>query len=278
MEKIISTTHGDLAASITGFGSDGSANTNAIPLLFIHGNSSCKEVFKHQIADLSADYCCIAIDLPGHGKSSDAIDPVSTYCMSGYADAMLQAMQELGIDNVYVVGWSLGGHIGIEMMNQSQRVKGLLISGTPPVGHNPEDMANAFLPSDHMAFTAQEVLTQQQADRYARATCGTPANYEAFLGEAVRRTDGRARRLMMESAMRGEGADQRQLIETDPRPVTVINGKDEPMINNQYLLDLNFKNLAGGKVHLIADSGHAPFWESPRQFNQLLRQSLKTFS
>jgi len=40
-----------------------------------------------------------------------------------------------------------------------------------------------------------------EADSYARATCGSSANYESFPGDAVRRTDGRARRLMMESAM-----------------------------------------------------------------------------
>ena len=271
MEKTIPTSHCNLAVSITTPEPSGSAQPDTIPLLFIHGNSSCKEVFKQQMADLAKDHQCIAIDLPGHGQSQNATDPATTYCMAGYADAILQAMQALAVNEFYVVGWSLGGHIGIEMMSQSPAVKGLLISGTPPVGHNPEDMANAFLPSEHMALTAQEILSEAEADSYARATCGTTANYESFLGEAVRRTDGRARRMMMESAMRGEGVDQRNMVETDPRPVAVVNGADEPMINNQYLLDLKFKNLSGGTVNLIPGSGHAPFWDSPDRFNKLLR-------
>lgn len=120
-------------------------------------------------------------------------------------------------------------------------------------------MTNAFLPTEHMALSTQEVLTEAEADSYVRATCGSSANYESLLGDAVRRTNGCARRLMMESAMRGEGVDQRHFVETDPRPVAVVNGQDEPMINNQYLLDLNFKSLSGGKVHLLPNSGHAPF-------------------
>lgn len=241
------------------------------PILLIHGNSSCKEVFKHQVqGEPGSTLRCISMDLPGHGSSDDAINPDETYTMSGYADAALQVMQVLGIETFIVFGWSLGGHIGIEMMSRSDRITGLLISGTPPISKDPADMANAFLPSEHMAFTGQETLSKEEADSYAHATCGANANYEEFLGEAVRRTDGRARRIMMEAAMRGEGANQRQVVEHDPTPLAIVNGADEPMVNNAYLKLIDYKSLWEGKVHLIPDVGHAPFWEAPEPFNELL--------
>jgi pimeloyl-ACP methyl ester carboxylesterase len=263
MEHKIETSHCTIAIEeSTGTGS---------PLLLIHGNSSCKEVFKNQMqGGIGATFHCIAMDLPGHGDSSNANNPDQTYTMSGYADVALEVMDKLGIKSFAVLGWSLGGHIGIEMLSRSDRLAGLLISGTPPISKDPGDMANAFLPSEHMNFTGQETLSRAEADRYAHATCGSDAAYEDFLGDAVRRTDGRARRIMMEAVMRGDGADQRQIVEHDPTPLAIVNGAEESIVNNVYLKLINYQNLWEGKVHLIPGMGHAPFWESPAEFDQLL--------
>jgi pimeloyl-ACP methyl ester carboxylesterase len=274
VDQKVTTSHCELSITVTKPQGEAYADLAQLPVLFIHGNSSCKEVFRRQMQVFGLQRTCIAIDLPGHGQSDDAIEPGISYNMVGYADAMLQVMQKLAVESFYVVGWSLGGHIGIEMMGQSDSVKGLLISGTPPIGSDGSDMADAFLPSDHMGLTGQEVFTNEEAASYARATCGAGAQHEPFLGEAVRRTDGRARRLMMEAAMRGEGVDQKHLIETDPRPIAVANGANEQMVNNQYLLSLKFSNLALGQVHLIADAGHAPFWEAPEAFNVILKRCI----
>ena len=60
-----------------------------LPVVMIHGNSSCKEVFARQLESPLADkYRMIAFDLPGHGASQDAVDPARTYSMPGYADVM----------------------------------------------------------------------------------------------------------------------------------------------------------------------------------------------
>ena len=263
MEDKIETSHCKIAVE--------KSNGTGTPLLLIHGNSSCKEVFKHQIGGkIGSTFQCIAMDLPGHGNSSNANNPDETYTMSGYADVALEVMDKLGINSFAVFGWSLGGHIGIEMLSRSDRLTGLLISGTPPISKDPGDMANAFRPSEHMNFTGQETLSDEEAHLYAHATCGSDATYEDFLGDAVRRTDGRARRIMMEAAIRGDGADQRLIVEHDPTPLAIVNGADEPMINNDYLKLINYQNLWEGKIHLIPDVGHAPFWESPEAFDEIL--------
>jgi pimeloyl-ACP methyl ester carboxylesterase len=269
MEQIVNTRHCKIALEkSTGTG---------LPLLLIHGNSSCKEVFKHQMqGDIGSTYQCIAMDLPGHGRSGNAVNPEQTYTMGGYADVALEIMELLNIKNFAVLGWSLGGHIGIEMMSRSNQIAGLLISGTPPISKDPADMANAFLPSEHRDFTDQETLSDEEADLYARATCGPEATFENFLGEAVRRTDGRARRIMMEAALSGLGTDQRQVVEHDPTPLAIVNGADEPFVNNTYLKLIDYKNLWQGKVHLIPGVGHAPFWETPEVFDVYLDRFLKS--
>lgn len=122
----VRTSHGSLVVEECGSGET--------PVLLIHGNSSCRGVFQRQLdSPLSRRRRLVAFDLPGHGQSSDAPDPMRTYTLAGLADAAIELLERLGISEVVVLGWSLGGHIGIEMMQRFPGMKGLVITGTPPV-------------------------------------------------------------------------------------------------------------------------------------------------
>jgi len=238
----------------------------------IHGNSACKEVFAHQFESrLAHRFRLIAFDLPGHGASADADDPRRTYSIPGYADVALELLASLGVDRVAVLGWSLGGHVGIELLARDLEVAGLAITGTPPIGHNAADFAAGFRPQEHMDLTGKEVFSDADIRAYANESTGAPA---AFLEAAVRRTDGRARRLMMEAAMAGRGADQREIVSTCSVPVAVITGANEPFVNNDYLATFPYRNLWDRTVHVIPGTGHAPFWERPQAFNPLFERFL----
>jgi pimeloyl-ACP methyl ester carboxylesterase len=246
------------------------------PILFIHGNSSCKEVFRHQI-DVSGfgdRYRCIAMDLPGHGASEDAIDPLKTYCMPGYADCALELLSILKAESAVVVGWSLGGHIAIEMVSKSARIPAYSISGTPPVAKGEDALAAGFLPSEHMHLAGQRDFSDEEADVYAHATCGINAPYEAFLLNAVKRTEGQARKNMFAAFVAGLGCDQQQLVQTNKTPLAIINGADEPFVNNDFVKSLAYANLWENKIHLLNNIGHAPFWEMPDQYNPILKRFL----
>jgi len=83
MKHNIATSHGLLAVEESSGG--------GLPLLLIHGNSFCRGVFRHQMQSSLADgRRLIAFDLPGHGGSSDAPDPVRSYTRPGLADAASQ--------------------------------------------------------------------------------------------------------------------------------------------------------------------------------------------
>jgi pimeloyl-ACP methyl ester carboxylesterase len=105
----VETSHGSLAVEECGHGE--------IPLVMIHGNSYSRGVFRHQLhSSLSANHRLIAFDLPGHGESSNAPDPERTYTLQGCADAATELLGKLGVTNAIVLGWSMGGNIGIEMI------------------------------------------------------------------------------------------------------------------------------------------------------------------
>jgi len=79
-------------------------------IIFIHGLGSYIPAWNRIIPELSKSYRCIAIDLPGYGKSSKA--PHSGL-MTYYADVVNEFVDTLKIKNFNIAGHSMGGQIAI---------------------------------------------------------------------------------------------------------------------------------------------------------------------
>src|SRR5262249_48596357 len=140
----------------------------------IHGNSFCRAVFRNQMqGPLAKNHRLISFDLPGHGQSSNAIDPARTYTRPGLAEATVELLDRLGVTEAIVFGWPLGGHIGIEMIPRFPGMRRLMISGAPPVGRN--QMAQALKASPHLGICSEPHLaisTVIKRHREVYAKCG----------------------------------------------------------------------------------------------------------
>jgi len=79
-------------------------------IIFIHGLGSYLRAWEKNIPELKKNYRCIAIDLPGYGKSSKGIYP---FTMDFFADVINEFMEKLNIRNAVIAGHSLGGQIAI---------------------------------------------------------------------------------------------------------------------------------------------------------------------
>lgn len=239
-----------------------------IPLVLIHGNSSSRKVFQHQIqSDFFKDVRVITFDLPGHGESDKAPVPAQTYTRVGLANAVSELFQTMDMKEAVVFGWSLGGHIAIEMMPNFSGMRGLAISGAPPV--SPQNMAHGFKKVPTMGAAAKEELSDAEIDSFVQTIFGQSAL--PFLRDLVANTDGRFRKILFEAARAGTGSDARIAVEETDIPIAVINGAEDPIINLDYFDEISFRNLWKNKCHRLTGSGHAPFWEAPDLFNPLLQ-------
>ncbi|WP_198680226.1 alpha/beta fold hydrolase [Cupriavidus agavae] len=263
---MLQTSHGQIAMEETGHGT--------LPVLLIHGNSSSRAVFAHQLhGALAEPYRFIAFDLPGHGDSSNATAPARTYTRPGFADVTVEVLAQLGIEEVVLFGWSLGGHIALEVAARFPGVRAIMISGTPPVGR---DMSAGFIPAPHMRLGSQQTFSADDVETFGRAIFGT--HFSPELRTAITRADGVARRTMFEAARAGAGIDQRAWVESSPVPLAVVNGADDRFINLDYVDSVAYANLWSGRCLRLPDTGHAPFLDAPSSFNPVLERFLRDVS
>ena len=264
--------HGIIAVNDTGL-----KNSSPV-LLLIHGNSSSNKIFKHILASktLLSTHRIVTFDLPGHGASSNSQIPEESYSMRGYADLAIEILNHMNIDSIIVFGWSLGGHIGIEMIPLLPKgvMKGLMIVGTPPaLGLKQTDRGFTFQ-DGHMSLAGQRDFTEDDIKQFSRSTAGEP--FEQWMEDDVRRADGKSRLLMWKKFAEGIGVDQRKVVEEwDEGIVAVVNGAEEPFVNLNYLDEIKWKKLWNGKCLRLEGQGHAPFWEKPDEFEPLLIEFLK---
>ncbi|HEV2057933.1 MAG TPA: alpha/beta fold hydrolase [Solirubrobacteraceae bacterium] len=93
-------------------------------VLLLHGLGGAKSSFFDAAATLSRRYRVHALDLPGFGASSKPM--TAPYTARWFADTVLAAMDELGVERAHVVGNSMGGRIAIEVgLRNPERVASL---------------------------------------------------------------------------------------------------------------------------------------------------------
>ncbi len=263
----IDTRHGSVRISDTMAG--------AAPLVMIHGSGSSRHVFSRQLhSHLSRNWRLIALDLPGHGESSDARDPQSTYTVTGLADCIAEVAARLGLHRFPVLGWSLGGHVAIEMAGSGNGVSGLMLCGTPPVSSGLIGMLRGFHPSFDILLASKQNFTSRDVERFQSLCFGDTSN--PSFRNAIARADGRLRSVFSRAMLRGQGVDQRRTVEQADMPIAFVNGFHDPFVKLSYFSGLNIQLPFEGKAHVMEGAGHAPFWEKPESFNLLLERFLRT--
>jgi pimeloyl-ACP methyl ester carboxylesterase len=263
-QHTVITSHGSLAVE--------ESRQDGIPVLLIHGNSFSRGVFRYQLQGrLAENHRLIAFDLPGHGQSSNALDPTRSYTLPSLADATVELLEKLGVAEAIVFGWSLGGHIAMEMVPRFPGMRGLMITGAPPVGSN--NIAQGFKGSPQTGAASKQDLSEADIEAFVQVIFGESA--EPFLRECVARADGRFRKRLFEAARAGEGNDARLIVESSPAPLAVVNGGEDRVVNLDYFDTVAYANLWEERCHRLAGLGHAPFWEGPDDFNPVFDRFLQ---
>jgi sigma-B regulation protein RsbQ len=235
------------------------------PLVFIHGWSCKKEHWRAQIPVFAADHTVVALDLPGHGESTGARE---AWTLEQYGADVAGVVNALGLDQVVLVGHSMGGPVTLEaarrlgakvaaivavdtLQNVEQSTDPRLVEGLLAeyrkdfAGVCPRIVPRMFLPS-----TDPELVTW-----VSEGMCRTRPEVAVDLFARFPAYDSAA-------AMKGIGA-----------PVRAINASWVPTA-----LEINRKYSPGFDAIILEGVGHFLMLEAPDRFNRALRQTLQSLA
>lgn len=261
-------------SKIAYYDSNPNGNHQDPAVVFIHGHCTNQTFFSSQVnSPLFKSYRIITLDLPGYGKSSPPKDPEKVYSFPGYAQAVAEVIHHLPLENIAIVGWSLGGHVGLELTQMLPQLKGLAITGTPPIEISQSGFSKGFRTPDPevLKLFGKADLTRKEAELLATISGYDYTKEKEFLVDAILDTDEGAKTIYPASIAKGVGKNELDIVKNWPNPIAVIAGENESAVNNEYIInEVKFRNLWNNKVHIIKDAGHALFIEKPEEFNQIL--------
>jgi pimeloyl-[acyl-carrier protein] methyl ester esterase len=243
------------------------------PLVLLHGWAMSAAVFTEVAALLSSDFRLLIPDLPGHGRSSPALQND----LVGIAADLRCWIEASEKDPVVLVGWSLGGMLALEIAHQNKLpVDRLVLVGTTPRFTLGEDWAFG-LPSAQVRALARNLERRFEAtlgDFFALAFAG-----ENISNERLRmiRTFAVRQSLLPDHGValgllnRLASQDQRAILSAIHQPALVLHGDLDqiaPVAAGLSLAEI----LPQGIFCEFHGVGHAPFLSQPQETVAKIRE------
>jgi pimeloyl-ACP methyl ester carboxylesterase len=241
-------------------------------LVFLHGNSSSSDAFRHLDRCLDPKYRLLGIDWPGHGASDKAVHPESTYSFQGYARLLRELLSCLAPGPCIIVGHSLGGHVALEA-ELPANVRGLALIAAPPLSGN-SSLGQAFHddPTHGLLFRSDLAPDELQALGQAFLTPMAPSTLQKRLAYDIQRTDGAMRAALGQNlAAQGVGNEVAEARKSGI-PVLLIQGGCDAFIRLSYFAELDKSLLWRQQPFIFMNCGHYPHLEEESLFANFLAE------
>lgn len=244
-----------------GFESGSDSYRQDIPtLVMIHGAGGRSEIWKNQTYVLKDSMNTIALDLPGHGKTSgQGMSSISEFS-SWLKDILERAFES----PVFLMGHSMGGAIVQDIaLFYPQLVKGIILVATGPRLR----VAQAFLDGLLTDFEA----TVDNIMNYAYA----PGVNDSWIKEGARLMKKSGSIVVRNDFLSCDGFDSLNEIQNVKSPCLVICGDMDKLTPVSLSMKLS-ENISGSKIKVISSAGHMVMIEKYNLFNESIREFISS--
>ncbi|MEQ9229521.1 MAG: alpha/beta hydrolase [Cyclobacteriaceae bacterium] len=254
-------------------------------ILMVHGLGGYIKNWYETIEGLKLDYRCIAIDLPGYGRSTVRDFQEEDY-IEFFSWSVDQFVNELGLAEATLMGHSMGGQVSIvTALKKPNWLKNLILVAPAGFETFSEQEGNMIRPFS----TADALMSHNEAQiriAYAANFVSMPESVEDMIQDRlkVRDTDyfkdyAKVREMGVSGMLDHPVREELKDISV---PTLVVFGAQDALIPNRYLhKDLTTEDIANiGKdipdvrIKLIDQAGHMLPLDQPAAFNESVRNFL----
>lgn len=243
-------------------------------VVFLHGFLGSHRDFATTIEQLSTEFCCLSIDLPGHGQTRVS-GSGNQYDMATTATALAELLQTLEISQAFLVGYSMGGRLALYLAL-----------------HYPQQFSRVILESASPGLDS-EVERQQRSQRDWQLADQLEADFARFLQQwyeqplfhSLRHHPDFPRMLHQRAQNNpAELANSLRYLSTGQQPslwpslktleqplLLLVGEQDSKFLRlNQAMVD----HCPRAQLTIVPDCGHVIHWEQPERFTQIVREFL----
>jgi pimeloyl-ACP methyl ester carboxylesterase len=244
------------------------------PLLLIHGASpgaSSLINWKLNIEPLAAaGFAVYAYDQPGFGYTENPSDHSIEYRVS-HAKVL---MNTLKLDQVHVVGNSVGGYVAARLALEDKRVKSFVTTTSGSL--SPQGSAE----SQSMAKKHSDELREYEPslENMRKLTLGTIFNKDLVTEELVRERYEMSTGKNYEAQLQRRSAPRQRPIYDDLSQLTIktllLWGNNDRGVSVERGLEL-FRRIPNAEFHLFDRCAHWVQWDKANRFNELVTSFLR---
>ena len=255
-------------------------------LIFLHGLSSNGDAWAKNIEDLKKNYTCIALDLPGYGRS---YKEAQEFTPSYFAEVVKEFAEKKKLKNFVLVGHSMGGQASIKFAEKYPEYVSKLILVAPAGIEEFNEMESLTLKNFTTQAYVKNTTDEQIEKNYAINFFKMPEDGEKMIMDrkSIKNSvDFDAHALAIEKSVKGMLDDKVIAdIKNITQPVLLLFAENDMLIPNRFLhptltiqevakkAKSEFKN---SQLIMIPESGHFLQYEKPKEVNQAILEFLKS--
>ena len=251
------------------------------PLTILHGFTGSAETWESFRLDFDKEHRVIAVDLPGHGRSSSPADP-RRYSLRRFADDLVRLMDSVGIERTMLLGYSMGGRAALHFaVSHRDRLGGLILESTSAGITEPELRESRARADEELALFIEGNGIPAFVDRWE----SLPLWESQWAMPGSARVSLRAQRLRnnpagLANSLRGAGPAVHPL----SKPYLALI--EAPTLMIAGALDTKYVRIArelaegisNSRTVIVPDAGHAIHVERPGAFAKAVQQFLGELS
>ncbi|HCX23189.1 MAG: alpha/beta hydrolase [Flammeovirgaceae bacterium] len=254
-------------------------------LIMIHGLATYLPSWYPQFDYLKESNRCIALDLPGYGRSSKGDYPAT---MTYYASVIKILIEELKIENPVLIGHSMGGQIAVTTVLQYPELFKELILLAPAGFETFTEQQAALLKAATTVDVICNATNEQVRANWKLNFYDMPETVEFMIEDRLEMKEAADFRLYGQSVVRSVSGmldepifDRLKDLKTK---TLVVYGANDILIPNRYLnpqlttkgvAEKGVEQIENATLSLVDNCGHFMTYDQPEAVNEIIDSFLE---